>query len=83
MCPGGAPVAGGVRRWRPGACTCGPNVPCSGAKCRSAPQMILNKAAREGWSDEERVAFTALPVFERRPETLSVEDFIDLTNLLT
>ena len=44
MCPGGAPVAGGVRRWRPEACTCGPNVPCSGAKCRSAPQMILNKA---------------------------------------
>lgn len=49
MCPGGAPVAGGVRRWRPEACTCGPDVPCSGAKCRSAPQMILNKAAREGW----------------------------------
>ena len=46
MCPGGAPVAGEVRRWRPEACTCGPDVPCSGAKCRSAPQMILNKAAR-------------------------------------
>ena len=44
MCPGDTPVAGGVRRWRPGACICGPDVPCSGAKCRSAPQMILNKA---------------------------------------
>ena len=38
---------------------------------------------REGWSDEEKAAFTANPVFERRPETLSVEDFLDLTNLLT
>ena len=43
----------------------------------------LDKASREGWSDDERAAFTALPVFERRPETLSVEDFINLTNLLT
>ena len=45
--------------------------------------LIAAKAAREGWSDEEKAAFTANPVFERRPETLSVEDFIDLTNLLT
>ena len=45
--------------------------------------LIAAKAAREGWSDEEKAAFTAQPVFERRPETLSVEDFIDLTNLLT
>ena len=45
--------------------------------------IIAAKAAREGWSDEEKAAFTANPVFERRPETLSVEDFIDLTNLLT
>ncbi len=45
--------------------------------------LIATKAAREGWTDEERMAFTANPVFERRPETLSVEDFIDLTNLLT
>ena len=44
--------------------------------------FIAAKAAREGWTDEERVSFTANPVFERRPETLSVEDFIDLTNLL-
>ncbi|MBR5108438.1 MAG: ribosomal RNA small subunit methyltransferase A [Bacteroidales bacterium] len=45
--------------------------------------LIAAKAAREGWTDEEKAAFTANPVFERRPETLSVEDFIDLTNLLT
>ena len=45
--------------------------------------LIAAKAAREGWSDEEKAAFTANPVFERRPETLSVEDFIDLTNLLS
>ena len=45
--------------------------------------LIAAKAAREGWSEEERLAFTAHPVFERRPETLSVEEFIDLTNLLT
>ncbi|MBR6882259.1 MAG: 16S rRNA (adenine(1518)-N(6)/adenine(1519)-N(6))-dimethyltransferase RsmA [Bacteroidales bacterium] len=41
------------------------------------------KAQREGWSDERLMAFLADPVFERRPETLSVEDFIALTNLLT
>ena len=45
--------------------------------------LIAAKAAREGWTDDERIAFTATPVFERRPETLSVEDFIDLTNLLS
>ena len=45
--------------------------------------LIAAKAARKGWTDEEKAAFTANPVFERRPETLSVEDFIDLTNLLT
>jgi 16S rRNA (adenine1518-N6/adenine1519-N6)-dimethyltransferase len=44
--------------------------------------LIAAKAAREGWTDEEKAAFTANPVFERRPETLSVEEFIDLTNLL-
>ena len=44
--------------------------------------LIAAKAAREGWNDEEKASFTADPVFERRPETLSVEAFIDLTNLL-
>ena len=40
------------------------------------------KAAREGWSDSQLAAFLAQPVFEKRPETLSVEDFVALTNLL-
>ena len=44
--------------------------------------LIAAKAAREGWTDEERIAFTANPIFERRPETISVEDFIALTNFL-
>ena len=37
------------------------------------------KADREGWSEEQLAEFTAQPVFELRPERLSVEDFIDLT----
>ncbi len=45
--------------------------------------FISAKADREGWNDGERAAFAASPVFERRPETLSVEDFINLTNLLS
>lgn len=40
------------------------------------------KAAREGWSDAELSAFLAQPVFSQRPERLSVEDFVALTNLL-
>ena len=41
------------------------------------------KAQREGWSDEQLATFLADKVFERRPETLSVEEFIDLTNRLS
>ena len=37
------------------------------------------KAQREGWSEEQLAAFLSDHVFERRPETLSVEEFIDLT----
>ena len=37
------------------------------------------KAQREGWSEEQLAAFLADPVFERRSETLSVEEFIALT----
>ncbi len=37
------------------------------------------KAQREGWSDDRLTAFLADPFFERRPETLSVEDFVALT----
>ena len=40
------------------------------------------KAERLGWSDEQLTEFLAADVFSRRPETLSVEDFIALTNLL-
>lgn len=40
------------------------------------------KAGRQGWSDDELAAFLAQPVFSQRPEQLSVEDFVVLTNLL-
>ena len=40
------------------------------------------KADRNGWSDEELSAFLSQPVFSQRPEQLSVEDFVALTNLL-
>ena len=40
------------------------------------------KADREGWSEEQLQEFLAQEVFSLRPEKLSVEDFIDLTNLL-
>ena len=39
------------------------------------------KAQREDWSDKQLTDFLAAPVFSLRPEQLSVEDFIDLTNL--
>jgi len=40
------------------------------------------KADREGWSEGQLQEFLAKEVFSLRPEKLSVEDFIDLTNLL-
>ena len=40
------------------------------------------KADRLGWSEEQLTQFLAAEVFSRRPETLSVEDFVALTNLL-
>ncbi|MCR5018057.1 MAG: 16S rRNA (adenine(1518)-N(6)/adenine(1519)-N(6))-dimethyltransferase RsmA [Bacteroidales bacterium] len=45
--------------------------------------LAAAKAAREGWNDARLADFLAQPVFTLRPEVLSVEDFIDLTNLLT
>ena len=45
--------------------------------------LAAAKASREGWSVEQLADFLAQPVFTLRPEVLSVEDFIDLTNLLT
>ena len=40
------------------------------------------KAQRLGWSDEQLAEFLSADVFTQRPEQLSVEDFIALTNLL-
>ena len=40
------------------------------------------KADRKGWSEEQLQEFLSQEVFSLRPEKLSVEDFIDLTNLL-
>ena len=45
----------------------------------SLKPMIRAKADREGWSEEQLAEFVADPVFELRPERLSVEDFIALT----
>ena len=48
----------------------------------SLKPLIEAKASREDWSEEETAAFKALPVFELRPEKLSVEEFVSLTVLL-
>lgn len=48
----------------------------------SLKKVISDKAAREGWDVETLASFTANPVFELRPEKLSVEEFIALTKLL-
>ena len=47
MCHWIAQNGGGVRRWRPEAGTCGPDMTYSGAKSRSGPQMFLNKGQTE------------------------------------
>lgn len=44
--------------------------------------LAAAKATREGWTPEQLSAFLAQPVFSQRPEQLSVEDFVALTNLL-
>ena len=44
--------------------------------------LATAKAARCGWSQEELSAFLSQPVFSQRPEQLSVEDFVALSNLL-
>ena len=49
----------------------------------SLKPLILQKAGREGWDDAALAEFTSRPVFELRPERLSVEDFVELTKLLT
>ena len=45
----------------------------------SLRQLALAKASREGWSPEALADFLSDPVFDLRPERLSVEDFICLT----
>ena len=44
--------------------------------------LAAAKAAREGWSADQLSAFLAQSVFTQRPEQLSVEEFVALTNLL-
>lgn len=45
----------------------------------SLKPLVKAKAEREGWNEEQLADFIADPVFELRPERLSVEDFIALT----
>ena len=45
----------------------------------SLRQLAVAKASREGWSPEALADFLSDPVFDLRPERLSVEDFIALT----
>ncbi len=45
----------------------------------SLKSLIRAKADRLGWNEEQLAAFVADPVFDLRPERLSVEAFIDLT----
>lgn len=44
--------------------------------------IVSAKASREGWNEEQVSAFLSQPVFDLRPERLSVEDFISLTHSL-
>ena len=45
----------------------------------SLKQLIGAKATAESWSADQLASFIADPVFELRPERLSVEDFVALT----
>lgn len=45
----------------------------------SLKPLVKAKAERESWNEEHLADFIADPVFELRPERLSVEDFIALT----
>lgn len=49
----------------------------------SLKPLIADKAAREAWTSEQSTEFLSNPVFELRPERLSVEDFIALTKLFS
>lgn len=51
---------------------------------RNSLKPVINALAeKEGWSEEQRAEFVSDPVFELRPERLSVEDFVSLTNKLS
>lgn len=51
---------------------------------RNSLKPVINALVeKEGWSDDQRAEFVADPVFELRPERLSVEDFVSLTNKLS
>ena len=43
------------------------------------PLLIMDKAAKEGWTEGQAEAFVSDPVFSLRPERLGVGDFIALT----
>jgi 16S rRNA (adenine1518-N6/adenine1519-N6)-dimethyltransferase len=45
----------------------------------SLKPLIRAKADREGWSEEQLAEFVTDPIYDLRPERLSVEDFISLT----
>lgn len=45
----------------------------------SLKPLIRAKADRENWTEDQLADFTSAPVFDLRPERLSVEDFIALT----
>ena len=45
----------------------------------SLKPLIMDKAAKEGWTGEQTETFVSDPVFCLRPESLGVEDFIALT----
>lgn len=45
----------------------------------SLKQLVLSQASLNGWSDGKTAEYLSSPVFDLRPERLSVEDFIELT----
>lgn len=49
----------------------------------SLKTLVEDAAKRCGWSEERKAEVLAEPVFELRPERLSVEDFVALTLLLS
>lgn len=45
----------------------------------SLKPLVMEKAAKEKWSEDQTTAFLSDPVFDMRPERLGVEDFVALT----